>query len=155
MTEPEISVDFAAAQVEELTSLTAEQQAEKYQADPLNSGFLWYTPPMAYEDNPLSTDGQQWIISGHDMQVLSMTMPPGEQIVTEVGSFFFGSQDIKTDVEFTCCTSTNGGCSEGWGRICGGEACVKLLLKNDSPQQGFVGLTPTFPAKVIPLKVNS
>lgn len=144
--EPEFSIDFA-ADSEELTSLTAKQEQEK--ADPMNSGFLWYTPPMAAERADHVTGGSHWIISGHDMQVLTTTVPRGETVTTEVGTFFFGSGDIKTDVEFTCC---RGG--EGCQRICGGESCVKLLLTNEGSQEGYVGLTPNFPAKIIPLKVR-
>lgn len=79
MTEPEITVDFAA--VEELASLTGEAAEEKHQADPMGSGFLWYTPPLAFESSPLSAGGQQWIVSGNDMQVLSMTIPPGKSMI--------------------------------------------------------------------------
>ena len=88
--------------------------------------------------------------AGHDMQVLTATVSPGETITTEVGSFFYGSGDIETTVELTCFSS--GGCSEGWNRICGGESCVKVLLTNKGPQEGYVGLTPPFPAKIIPLQ---
>lgn len=143
--EPEFDIDFAS---EELTSLTAEQQEQQRRADPMNTGFMWYTPPLAAHQN--ESGGEQWIISGHDMQVLMMTVPTGRTVVTEVGSFFFGSAGTRTDVEFTCCSE-----GEGCKRICGGESCVKLLLTNDSPQSGYVGLTPGFPAKVIPLKVRT
>ena len=71
-------------------------------------------------------------------QVLTTTVPPGEQVVTEVGSFLFGSSGIETEVELTLCTQ--GGCGEGWQRICGGESCVKVILKNQGPEEGFVGV---------------
>jgi len=76
--EKDISIDFAAD--EELTSLTAEQQEDLRRADPMNSGFVWYTPPMALEHSDHLTGGHHWIISGHDMQVLSMTVPPGTNL---------------------------------------------------------------------------
>lgn len=142
--EPEFHVDFAS---QELTSLTQQEQDEVHKSDPLSSGFLWYTPPLAAHTH--EAGGHQWIISGHDMQVLTTTVPPGETVVTQVGSFFFGSSGIKTDVELTCC---RGG--EGCSRILGGESCVKLLLTNESAQPGVLGLTPGFPAKIIPLKVS-
>jgi len=150
----DLSVDFAAVDVEDTTTATAAASAEQRQqelhiADPLGSGFLWYTPPMSIEQSDHLTGGHHWVVSGHDMQVLTMTVPSGETVVTEVGSFFFGSSHIKTDVEFTCC---RGG--EGCQRICGGEDCVKLLLTNGGGQEGFVGLTPNFPAKIIPVKVG-
>jgi hypothetical protein len=142
--EPDIVVLDVAA---EMVSLTAEQQKHD---DPLNSGFFWYTPPMAKTKE--LTGGQEWMISGHDMQVLTSTLPPGEEIVTETGTFMFGSSGIKTSVELTLCTK--GGCNEGWQRICGGESCVKVLLRNEGSEDGFVGITPNFPAKIVPIKVS-
>ena len=144
MNEPEIVVDFAA---EETVALTEDQQNV---VDPMNSGFLWYLPPMASPTEHDAVDGHKWTIAGHDMQILTTTVPPGETVVTEVGSFMFGSPDIKTSVELTLCA--RGGCGEGWQRICGGESCAKVLLLNESNAEGFVGLTPNFPAKVIPIQ---
>jgi hypothetical protein len=143
--EPDIVVDIAA---EETVSLTTEQQK---QVDPLNSGFAWYTPPMAKTKEHL-TGGHEWMISGHDMQVLTATLPPGEEFITETGSFMFGSSGIKTGVELTCCSRA--GFSEGVQRVCGGESCVKVILLNEGSQEGFVGITPNFPAKIVPIKVS-
>lgn len=141
--EPEIVVDFA---IEEAVPLTSEQKSN---VDPLNSGFLWYTPPMSATPEKHETLGHQWAIAGHDMQVLATTVPPGQSVVTEVGSFLYGSSGIKTDVELTLCRG-----SEGCSRICGGESCVKVLLANDGSEEGFVGITPNFPAKIIPIQVR-
>ena len=60
--EPEIAVDFAAI-AEEVVPLTAVQNQV---VDPMNSGFVWYTPPMASNKEQM-TGGHEWIISGHDM----------------------------------------------------------------------------------------
>lgn len=144
--EPEIKVDVAA---EEIVSLTDHDQLI---VDPMKSGFIWYTPPLASTVEH-STGGQTWQIAGHDMQVLAMTIPGQSDIVTEVGSFMFGSPDIIMNVELTLCSK--GGCGEGWRRICGGESCVKLLLHNKSSSDGYVGMTPRFPAKIIPIKVKN
>jgi hypothetical protein len=132
------SVDFAA----EAVPLTSEQE-EIF--DPLKSGLVWYKPPLASEVSQ-KTGGQEWCITGHDMQVLSMTVPPGETITTEVGSFMYMHAGMETKVELTLCSS--GGCSEGCNRICGGESCVKVLLLSGTAEEGYVGLTPNFPAKV-------
>jgi Mitochondrial biogenesis AIM24 len=124
--EPEIVVDVAA---EEITALTADQI---HLVDPLGSGFTWYTPPMASPGKEHETHGnREWSIAGHDMQVLTMTLPPNETVITEVGSFMFGSRDLQMNVELTLCTG-----GEGCQRICGGESCVKLLLVNDGSEQG-------------------
>jgi uncharacterized protein (AIM24 family) len=115
--------------------------------DPLNSGFKWYKPPSSL-DKTHTTSGHQWTITGHDMQILTTTVPPGVSIQTEVGSFLFMHPDMTTEVELTCCSKAGGGCS----RICSGESCVKVFLRNDTTRDGYVGLTPNYPAKIIPIK---
>lgn len=142
--EPEIIVDFAAG--EEVIPLTPQQESH---VDPLSSGFLWYTPPLAATPETHHASGATWSIAGHDYQVLAMTLPPGEQVVTEVGTFLFGSPDIQTNVELTLCAKGTEGCQ----RILGGESCVKVVLKNDGAD-GFVGITPNFPAKIMPIQVS-
>ena len=133
-----LKADFAA----EAVPLT-EAQEEIF--DPLKTDFIWYQPPLASEVSH-KTGGQEWCITGHDMQVLSMTVPPGETITTEVGSFMYMHPKMETKVELLLCSSK--GCSEGWKRVCGGESCVKVYLLNEMEEQGYVGLTPNFPAKV-------
>lgn len=133
-TEPEITVDFAAI-AEEVVPLAEEVQSH---VDPLGSGFLWYQPPMASTKSHVS-GGHQWCISGYDMQVLTMTVPAGEHLTTEIGSFMFGSGQTETSVELTLCSRI--GFAEGIRRILGGESCVKVILTNSSNQEGVFGVS--------------
>ena len=135
-----LKADFAA----EAVPLT-EAQEEIF--DPLKTDFIWYQPPLASEVSH-KTGGQEWCVTGHDMQVLSMTVPPGETITTEVGSFMYMHPKMETKVELLLCNPK--GCVEGCNRVCGGESCVKVYLLNEMNEQGYVGLTPNFPAKVRP-----
>lgn len=143
--EEEIHVDIAA----EAVPLT-DDLVEFF--DPLKTGFLWYVPPLASEANH-KTGGHNWNIVGYDMQVLTMSVPAGEQVVTEVGSFMYMSPFMETEVELTLCTK--GGFSDGCNRIFGGESCAKVILKNNTGNEGYVGLTPNFPAKIIPIKFGT
>jgi hypothetical protein len=131
--------DFAAA---EAVPLTAENE-EIF--DPLKTDFIWYTPPLASKVSH-TTGGQNWCIAGNDMQVLTMTVPPSSEVITDVGCFMFMNGGMETKVELTLCSTNK--CSEGCNRMCGGESCVKVLLTNDTNEQGYIGLTPNFPAKV-------
>jgi hypothetical protein len=90
--EPEIVVDVAA---EETTALTADM---KDTVDPLGSGFTWYTPPMARPGSSHETNnGRDWSIAGHDMQVLVMSLPVNETVVTYVaGVLEHSSGQTKT-----------------------------------------------------------
>jgi len=130
----------------ETVPLTSDQDSS---LDPLNTGFTWYKPAKTLQKGH-RTGAHTWTISGHDMQILTSTVPAGEEIVTEVGSMVFMHPNMETNVELTLCSSL--GCSEGCRRICGGESCVKVILKNPSNQEGYVGLTPNYPAKVVPVK---
>jgi uncharacterized protein (AIM24 family) len=109
---------------------------------------LWYQPPLASEQNH-NTGGHQWNVVGHDMQVLSMTVPGGASVTTEPGSFMYMSPFMETKVELMLCSRV--GCCNGCQRICGGESCVKVFLINNTSEEGYVGLTPNFPAKVVPV----
>ena len=79
--EPEIVVDFAAAS--EVVPLRPPVQAH---VDPLQSGFLWYTPPMASPTDH-QTSGHHWMIAGRDMQILTTTVPAGETVTLEPGGY--------------------------------------------------------------------
>jgi len=140
MSEEEIVVEA------EYLPLTTEQDNT---VDPLLSGFAWYKPPPSF-DKIHKTGEYDWKITGHDMQVLTSSVPAGQHIETEVGSFVYMHPDMKTEVGFTLCGA--GGCSEGCPRILGGESCVKVYLKNDTNSEGYVGLTPNYPAKIVPIK---
>lgn len=65
----------------------------------------------------------------------------------------FMHPSMTTDVELTLCSKA--GCREGWSRICGGESCVKVFLRNGSGEEGYAGITPNFPAKIFPLKFGT
>ena len=144
-------VDFDIVVEAETVSVTAE--TIRKELDPLNTGFFWYTPPLA-DDKQHTSSGHQWTISGHDMQVFTSTVPPGETVVTEVGSFMYMAPFMETEVELTLFSA--GGPSEGCNRICGGESCVKVFLKNpSSTETGYVGLTPNFPGKILPIKFGT
>ncbi len=56
----------------------------------------------------------------------------------------FMSPAVKTSME--C-----GNCS----RLFVGETCCKTVFHNDSREEGFVSLTPSFPAKVIPVDLTT
>lgn len=104
--------------------------------------FQVYTPVQQAENV------DRWEIAGTDMQVLHFgKFAAGEEIVTEVGSTFYLSPGVETTVD----CPPGDACS----RICSGENCVKVKLANESGADGYVGLTPAFPAKIIPLRLSS
>ncbi|GMI08389.1 hypothetical protein TrVE_jg9199 [Triparma verrucosa] len=109
------------------------------QVDPFNTGFVPFQPPVVEEP--------RWQISGDDCQVVTVLLDPEEELKTEPGSMMFMSPSVETDVE--C------GCFDGCGRMCAGEPCVKVGLKNGGGDAAYVGLTPNFPAKVVPVELSN
>ena len=89
--EPEIEIDFAA----EAVPLTGNLQRE---LDPLKTGFVWYKPPLA-STKEHETGGHTWTITGHDMQILTSTVPAGESVITEVGTFMYMAPFMSTPGE--------------------------------------------------------
>ena len=47
-----------------------------------SSGFTWYKPARSLEKGHM-TGGHTWTISGHDMQILTSSVPAGQEIITE------------------------------------------------------------------------
>ena len=74
MGETEIIVDPM-----ETMPLTSDQEPD---LDPLKTGFTWYKAARSL-DTTHKSGGHTWTISGHDMQILTSTVPPGEEIITE------------------------------------------------------------------------
>ena len=74
MGETEITVDPM-----ETMPLTSDQEPD---LDPLKTGFTWYKAARSL-DTTHKSGGHTWTISGHDMQILTSTVPPGEEIITE------------------------------------------------------------------------
>ena len=56
----------------------------------------------------------------------------------------FMSSDIKAD------TSCMGCCN----RVMTGEACLNVTYENNGNDPGYLGLTPNFPAKIIPINLS-
>ncbi len=108
------------------------------QVDPFNTGFVPFQPPVL--------DEPRWQISGDDCQVVTVMLEPSEVLKTEPGSMMFMSPSVETDVDCGCV----GGCV----RKCAGEDFVKVELTNGGGDAAYVGLTPNYPAKVVPVEMT-
>jgi uncharacterized protein (AIM24 family) len=78
-----------------------------------------------------------------DCQILTVNLKTGERVECEPGSMMFMSPNIKSSVE--C-----GNCS----RLCAGEGLFKSVYSNPDSLNGFVSMTPNFPAKVVPVDLG-
>lgn len=83
-----------------------------------------------------------YCVTGPDCQILSIMVKPGERVVSEPGSMMFMSSDVKTSME----------CGN-FSRTFTGESCCKSIFTNTGSKNGFIALTPNFPAKVLPISL--
>jgi uncharacterized protein (AIM24 family) len=64
----------------------------------------------------------------------------GEKLTCEPGSMMFMSPGVKATTECGTCS-----------RMCAGEALCKVIYENSAGADGYISVTPNFPAKVIPI----
>lgn len=82
-----------------------------------------------------------YFINGPDCQVLTVNLEPQQILRAEPGTMMHMSPNIQTDADCQPCNC---------GRTCSGESCVMVEFQPKNGP-GYVGLTPNFPAKVIPV----
>jgi len=80
-------------------------------------------------------------VMGSDMQVLTVSLSPGEMITCEPGAMMYMDPKIGAGVN----------CNDCFSRCISGEKCIQSDFTNNGQQPAIVGLTPNMPAKVIPL----
>jgi uncharacterized protein (AIM24 family) len=95
----------------------------------------------------MSSQPPVYQIVGDDCQVLNATVREGDEWVCEPGTMMHKSPSVRTDAG--C-----GGCGEACSRKCSGESAFKVTYRNRGPTDGYLGLTPNFPAKIIPLDLS-
>ena len=98
-------------------------------------GFNMIT--VAYPAEP------KYTVIGADSQVVQVQVQPGEAVKCEPGTMMHMDPRFKSDVELQPMC----GCKSA----CAGESCVKVTYTNSGDTPGYLGLTPNFPAKVVPL----
>jgi len=82
----------------------------------------------------------KYSVTGADCQVLSVALKPGESVQSEPGAMMMMSPQVKTSAGCGACT-----------RLLTGETCCIVSYTNEGNADGFVSLTPNFPAKVVPV----
>ncbi|KAG8463438.1 hypothetical protein KFE25_004949 [Diacronema lutheri] len=83
-------------------------------------------------------------VLGSDMQLVSITLPAGEKVISERGGMMMMDPSMRAKVNF----------DNMFGRCCSGEGCLMDHYTNHGDAPATIGLTPNFPAKVIPLHMR-
>jgi uncharacterized protein (AIM24 family) len=95
-----------------------------------------------------NNDGAKYTISGDDSQLLQVTVAGGGMVTSEMKSMVMMSDGMRADLE--C-----GGCGACCKRCCSGEDLCLATYKNNSNEEGYIGVTPRFPGKVVPVNLQS
>jgi len=92
-------------------------------------------------------ENDSFVVIGADAQILQLTLQPGSVVTTETGALVHMSADVNPAME--C-----GGMSPACKRCCSGEGCCLVNYTNNGAAPGHIGLTPSFPAKVVPCNLD-
>jgi len=87
-----------------------------------------------------------YTILGSDMQVVNIDMAVGDKVIAAPGSMNYMQSGFSSSVDCsfsTCC-----------GRCLAGESCCMVVFENSGSGSAAIGLTPSFPAKVVPIPMN-
>jgi len=88
---------------------------------------------------------EKFEVLGSDMQIINVALDPGEKLTGEPGSMTFMQPSIKNSVD----------CNNCFGRCCSGEPCVMANFTNEGEGKAILGITPNFPAKIIPIDLGA
>ena len=85
----------------------------------------------------------KYAVVGLDSQVVEVQLAPGETIRAEPGVMMHmhPNTSLKMEMQPMC------GCKS----VCAGESCCKVKYTNNDSAPQYIGLTPNFPAKVVPM----
>jgi len=89
-------------------------------------------------------DPSKYEVLGADMQILNMKVTPGETVQSVPGAMTYMEPSVKMNVN----------CNDCFGRCLSGSSCIMSDYLNEGPE-AIVGLTPNFPAKIIPLNLSN
>ena len=100
----------------------------------------------AFQKAGNSNSNCKYAVTGHESQIVTVAIPPGESCQGEPGSMMYLSDPISMKVS----------CGADWfGRCCGGESCCVLNFNNTTNEVGYAGLVTNEPlAKVVPIEMN-
>ncbi|EGD79497.1 hypothetical protein PTSG_12989 [Salpingoeca rosetta] len=90
----------------------------------------------------------QWQIVGDESQILEVVLNQGDAVTTEPGTMVHMSSGLSPDIHLS------GGCGQACTRsCCAGESFFRVKYENSTNTPQHIGLTPNFPAKIVPINL--
>ncbi len=96
----------------------------------------------------ISTDEIDYRLYGNDMQLVEVTLDPGEAIQAESGTMIYMDEGIEME------TSTGGGFVEGVKRMVSGESFFITTFSNAGSVGGRVAFAAPYPGKIVPINLG-
>ena len=93
----------------------------------------------------MAADQIDYTIYGDSIQVVEITLDPGEGVRAEVGAMMYMGEGMKMQ------TSTGGGIFKGFKRMITGESFFVSTFKYVGKDLGTVAFAAPYPGKIIPL----
>lgn len=116
--------------------------APPQQAMQIESGFQMWTPSAP------PAEAHHRIYGSEFSQILEVDVLPGQSVTAEPGTMLFMTPGMGMGADI-------GGCGQGCKRsCCAGESFFRLHLVNQGQSVERVGLTPSFPARIVPIDLN-
>lgn len=98
---------------------------------------------------PEHTGQTQWQVVGDDSQILECVLNPSDAVTAEPGTMVHMSSGLAPDIH------SGGGCGQACTRsLCAGESFFRVKYQNNTNTLQHIGLTPNFPAKIVPINLN-
>jgi uncharacterized protein (AIM24 family) len=101
-----------------------------------------FTPYSFEGDLPTGFD-----ICGETGQLLHIDLQPGQEVLVEPGAMIYTSNDVKSTVRAR-------GLISSIKSSMGGESLFKIHWKNNGSEVGYIGVSPDFPATIIPINMQ-
>lgn len=90
-----------------------------------------------------------WAITGSEFsQLLEVNIAPGEVVTAEPGTMAYMTPELEPDIDIGSCDQACKRC------CCANESFFRLHFRNESDEVQQVGLTPTYPAKIVPVDLS-
>lgn len=83
-------------------------------------------------------------VMGAEMQIVNIELKPSDRVEVAPGAMMHHGPNIYAQPH----------CSFSCGRYCTGESNIYMIFENKGKDPETIGLTPTFPAKIIPVHLN-
>jgi len=104
--------------------------------------------PMSVSSPVVASDTARFKVLGVDSQILEVTLPSRGEVLCQPGNLVHMDDGFRG-------TITTGGIGRAFQRhLFAGESFYRVNYHNHSSTEGTIGLTPPFPAKVIPVNLD-